>query len=70
MQNSRKKYYTHRAQIHIESYSCHVLSIFSTDISVARSDTETLVLMRKKIVSKDLPVKACRYKKWQHQAIV
>ena len=40
------KHLAHRAQIYRESYSCRIFSIFSTNISVAWSKTEMLMLMR------------------------
>ena len=36
--SSQKKYLTHQAQICSESYSCHLVSVFITDIVVAQSE--------------------------------
>ena len=46
---------THRDQFYSERYSCHVLSIFRTDIFLAQSEIETLILVRQ-ILKRTIPL--------------
>ena len=45
---SQKINLAHRAQINSKSYSCRIISIFRTNVSVAQSEAEMLMLMDKK----------------------